>query len=423
MFELDASNVAEYLKSTGHIEPGASVSVRVLSGGVSNIVLCVEPETGEPFVIKQSRERLRTEAPWFSRLDRIWRETAAMVLLAQILPPGAVPRVLFEDRQNYLFAMEAADPRHIVWKEELLSGLVRPEIGIRLAEFLSRIHGRTHRHPAVASEFDDREVFVQLRVDPFYRRIAAVHPELRNPIDALISEMWETRVCLVHADYSPKNVLVTDAPTEEGTGNRGSKGPGNSLRRAQSSREQGTAGTREGTAELQNPKSKIQNQDPRILLIDFETAHYGDPAFDLGFFLSHLLLKGARAGRNVGEFTSAAGAFWQRYAEELANVADRGVAGFRRGGRSDGPDPLSANDPGLELKDLERRTIANLAGCMLARIDGTSPVGYLPDPAARELVRGFGRGLFLEGTDSLSEVFSRIETEVRALAGSGERSL
>jgi 5-methylthioribose kinase len=28
-----------------------------------------------------------------------------------------------------------------------------------------------------------------------------------------------------------------------------------------------------------------------LMLIDFEVGHYGDPAFDLGFFLSHLTLK------------------------------------------------------------------------------------------------------------------------------------
>jgi len=30
-------------------------------------------------------------------------------------------------------------------------------------------------------------------------------------------------------------------------------------------------------------------------LVDYETAHLGDPTMDLGFFLSHLILKGAQA--------------------------------------------------------------------------------------------------------------------------------
>jgi aminoglycoside phosphotransferase (APT) family kinase protein len=29
----------------------------------------------------------------------------------------------------------------------------------------------------------------------------------------------------------------------------------------------------------------------RVMLIDCEVGHYGDPAFDLGFFVTHLVLK------------------------------------------------------------------------------------------------------------------------------------
>ena len=33
-----------------------------------------------------------------------------------------------------------------------------------------------------------------------------------------------------------------------------------------------------------------------LILLDFECAHAGDAAFDLGFFLSHLLLKNDSSG-------------------------------------------------------------------------------------------------------------------------------
>jgi 5-methylthioribose kinase len=32
-----------------------------------------------------------------------------------------------------------------------------------------------------------------------------------------------------------------------------------------------------------------------LTVVDFETAHAGDPAFDIGFFLSHLSLKAFRS--------------------------------------------------------------------------------------------------------------------------------
>jgi len=349
MYLLEAATVSDYLRSRGFLEKGVQTRVEVLSGGVSNVVIRVETDSGMAAVIKQSREQLRTAAPWFSRLDRIWRETATMAEVGSLLPAGAVPRILFEDRENYLYAMEAVDPRHTVWKEDLLAGRIRPDVAARLGDYLSAIHAGTHGQARLARDFDDREVFVQLRVDPFYRRIAAVHSKLRPSIEMLIDEMWQTRICLVHADFSPKNVLVVDRKPE-------------------------------------SPEPDLQ-----VTLIDFETGHYGDPAFDLGFFLSHLMLKGVRAGFDVGRLVGLARTFWDRYATRIVTIA---------------------GDPAFHLTNLERRAVANLAGCALARIDGTSPVNYLPDPGKRDLVRTFCRQLFLERVEQLPVAFALLETAV-----------
>ena len=43
-----------------------------------------------------------------------------------------------------------------------------------------------------------------------------------------------------------------------------------------------------------SPKNILVHREGLVLL-DFECAHAGDPAFDLGFFLTHLLLKRIRA--------------------------------------------------------------------------------------------------------------------------------
>jgi 5-methylthioribose kinase len=348
MFEIDESTVSEYLRAGGRIGALERVRVDALSGGVSNVVLRVEPERSEPFILKQSRQKLRTEADWFSRLDRIWRETAMLETLAEILPAGAVPRVLFEDRDNYTFAMQAAPADHTVWKEELLAGRIRPEVAVRLAGYLSAMHAQTAGDAGIDERFGDREIFVQLRVDPFYRRVAEKHENLREALRRLIDEMWATRACLVHADFSPKNVLVWGEP-------RGA-----------------------------DEASRL-----RVLLIDFETGHYGDPAFDLGFFLSHLLLKGVLAGSRGGEFAELIRTFWEQYR-----------AGIKPATRA----------PGFRSDDLERRAVANLAGCALARIDGTSPVGYLPDESQRQRVRGLCREILLRPLVRLPDVLARLES-------------
>ena len=103
------------------------------------------------------------------------------------------------------------------------------------------------------------------------------------------------------------------------------------------------------------------------MLIDFEVGHFGDPAFDLGFFLTHLVLKSIWAGPRRDELLRLADQFWTAYAATLVSH-------------------IAAS----ELAGLERRMLLNLAGCLLARIDGKSPVDYLNSPqqaTVRELAR------------------------------------
>ncbi len=60
---------------------------------------------------------------------------------------------------------------------------------------------------------------------------------------------------------------------------------------------------------------------------------------------------------------------------------------------------------------LESRTCDLLAGMLLARVDGKSPVEYLTDEAARSRVRGFARSLLLGGTKSLADIRNRWSRE------------
>src|SRR5271165_4258596 len=126
MHEVTSETAAEYLRAMGHVPAGAAIAVRALGWGVSNVVLRVDVEGQPPMVLKQARERLRTQALWVSRLDRIWTEHAALQCLAPLLPKGTVPEVLFADRENYLFAMTCAPDDAVVWKEQLLGGTAEP---------------------------------------------------------------------------------------------------------------------------------------------------------------------------------------------------------------------------------------------------------------------------------------------------------
>lgn len=323
MVEINETNVIQYLHDSGRLAENSAASAELLGWGVSNVVIRVNVDGASDLVVKQSREQLRTETDWFSRLDRIFREADALETLGEILPLGTVPKILFQDRDQYLFAMEALPANHLVWKGELLEGRqTDPAIGSQLGQLLAAVHAGTFKQAHVRASFGDKVVFEELRVDPFYRHIARVHPPVAHPVDRLIADMNSAAVCLVLADFSPKNILLI--PEQAGT--------------------------------------------HRISLVDFETAHYGDPAFDIGFFLSHLFLKAVLHRDNRNKFRELIQAFWHAYLDNLGHVLD---------------------STECERGPLDRRILGHLTACMLSRIDGTSTIDYLPELEQQELVRQF----------------------------------
>src|SRR5690606_33843865 len=180
--------------SIGRIGPYETVNVRPLTGGVSNEVFYIE--RGDPslpdFVLKQARPQLRAADPWFCRVERIWREVETLRVchnaLASWTPSApqsdavevtdqngkipslvtAVPHLVFEDRENYAFAMTAAPP-HEVWKQRLLAGRTEPAVAHACGQLLGALHAQTWRDNTLARDLGDRSFFDELRIDQIGR--------------------------------------------------------------------------------------------------------------------------------------------------------------------------------------------------------------------------------------------------------------
>jgi 5-methylthioribose kinase len=71
------------------------------------------------------------------------------------------------------------------------------------------------------------------------------------------------------------------------------------------------------------------------------------------------------------------------------------------------------------LDELQERGIAHCGVCLLARIDGTSPVDYLPEEDRRAAVRRLGRRMLLERPRRWPEVLDLAEAELAGLAPDG----
>ncbi len=343
MFILEVDTVGQYLVDQDVIASESDVQVRQLLGGVSNrVLLVVFSGDREPWVLKQAREQLAVEQPWFCSVTRVLREMDVLHISNRMLAGKAnalpcqsvVPEMLFEDRKNFVYAMTAMQGNAREWKQDLLAGELDAEIFKSVGWLLGTLHCGSWEDSEIAEQVGDQGFFEELRVDPYYRQIARVHPALQPAIDGLVSDLTGHRHCLVHGDFSPKNMLVDDTDVT------------------------------------------------RLMLLDFEVGHFGDPAFDLGFFLTHLVIKSIRDSSLAVQYAEMVQVFIDEYQRVLLPRVGEAV-----------------------VAEIERRGCTNLGACLVARVDGKSPVEYLSDPEHQESVRQLGKRLLLGGVERVENVW------------------
>ena len=294
-----------YLHASGRIAAGERPELRALSGGVSSRVVLVEREAPEQaWVLKQALPKLRVAVDWFSSPQRVQREALALRWIPALTSPGSTPALVWEDRAVDLLAMTAVPQPHENWKHALLRGKGL-EHAAAFGQLLGQLHRRAwERRAELASVFADRSFFESLRIEPYYLYAASRAADAEPFLRALVDDARREVHTLVHGDYSPKNVLVYDG---------------------------------------------------RLVLLDHEVAHFGDPAFDVGFSTTHLLSKANHLPTLTDDFTRAAAESWRAYSGEVATTEFAGA--------------------------VEARAVRHTLGCLLARVDGRSPLEYLDEPA------------------------------------------
>lgn len=315
-----------YLRKAGHIAACESPRFTNLPGGVSSRTVLVQRPEACDWVIKQSLGKLRVDVDWYSDPVRIHHEAAGMRWLRELAPAPCVPALIFEDHERHLLAMEAVPQPHSNWKEMLLGGNIDLAHVTQFGALLGRIHRRASERQELRRIFADRSIFESLRVEPYYIYTATRVPASAAFTAQLVESVRARRLTLVHGDYSPKNILVHEG---------------------------------------------------RLVLLDHEVIHFGDPAFDLGFSLTHFLSKAHHLVSHRLELAAAATAYWNAYRETLG-------------------EPEWA-------ADLEEHAVRNTLGCLLARVAGRSRLEYL-STAERARQREVVLGLIHETPRSVAEL-------------------
>jgi len=224
-----------------------------LPGGVSSDISLVESSQGT-LVVKAALAKLRVKDDWFADLSRNRVEQDFFDYAAPVIP-AHVPRIL--GRGDGWFAMEYLGEMPN-WKTKLLVGEIDLETARLAGDVLGRLHAASWLDEAAQERFATLPNFHALRIEPYLLTTASRVPEAADILRAEAARLSETKLALVHGDYSPKNLLV---------------GP------------------------------------QRLIVLDAECAWFGDPAFDTAFVLTHLHLK-ALLHRDAIHLVPA---FWSAY--------------------------------------------------------------------------------------------------------------
>lgn len=234
-----------------------------LTGGVSGTVIKITTDDG-PLIAKQALAELATPGQWRADRRRTRTEGRAIALLHRLTPEHTAELVDL-DTDELVVIMSCAPARWSPWKEQLLSSSAPAVAETTVAAALGTLLARWHEAVGSADleTFDDHETFRALRSDPFYRGPAAAHPRLADRLGLLADDLDRARGCLMHGDFSPKNVLADP------------KTPG------------------------------------RLWVVDHEAIVDGTPVFDVAFMLSHLGCKAVRSP--AGPLLDASAAFCSAY--------------------------------------------------------------------------------------------------------------
>ena len=258
-------SIRSFVGRTGLVADPGNARFVSLEGGVSSDIWLVE-DGSRCFCVKRALPRLRVAAEWLAPVERNLYEAAWLKRAARLVP-GSVPKVLAEDPDAGMFAMEYLDSdQYRCWKADLIAGRVDRGVAKAVGKRLGALHSLFAREPDAPVCFATDANFHALRLEPYLLATARAHADLAKPIERLAARTANTKRTVVHGDVSPKNILV------------GPTGP---------------------------------------MFLDAECAWFGDPAFDLAFCLNHLLLKCLAAPAAAEELQGAFRALAAAYLAEV----------------------------------------------------------------------------------------------------------
>ena len=304
-----------------------------ITDGVSSDIWYVKTDQNREFCIKRALAKLTVKEDWYAPISRSNFEAMYFQHCFKIAPNN-FPKLLGHDKKNYILAMEWYSPNSfLVWKKKLLNKKFEKEDIINVSDLLIKKHKKFFGCKNFEKKFDNDVTFYSIRIEPYILFTSKKYPDFKNKFDSVAESLVKNKKTLIHGDFSPKNILI----------------------------------------KKNNP-----------LILDAETACWGDPVFDLAFCNNHLLLKSL---------------LLDGLGKKLLNLSFRFVKNYI--------DKIVWEDK----KFFTKRLLDITPLLLLARVDGKSPIEYFK-VKQQKLTRQLGKHILKDEVKTLEQLYSILDNYV-----------
>ena len=304
-----------------------------ITDGVSSDIWYVKT-SNKQYCIKRALAKLTVKEDWYAPIDRNNYEVKYFTH-CRVIQPYSFPKILGHDSKNFILAMEWFDnKKFIVWKKKLLEKSVSLKDGKRIGKLLSLVHKSFYKKKQYEKIFLNDKTFYDIRIEPYLRFTSKFYPEFYESYKKTINFLTKNKSTVIHGDFSPKNILL------------GKNFP---------------------------------------VILDAETACWGNPAFDIAFFNNHIILKSIFNRKVFKSYLNLSNHFLKTY---LANFS-------------------VVNNSNFISKFITLQALL-----ILARVDGKSPVEYFKKQH-KAIARSLAKNLLLNKSKNLNNFYKEWEKVVK----------
>ncbi len=328
---LNKNSLVGYLRRKKQIGKHEVVlDMRQIGDGMKNQIY-VATTAQQRLLVKQAHSKVQIKERWWLDRKRISAEKNCIDILANILPPDIIPTATLEDRTDFVLVTTAPARDAVLWEDDLAMGRVDLQIAAQAGELAAAVHNQTHKVRELKKMFSDTKAFEQLRIHPLYETVAGAFPEIQKAVQHQAKELLKPGHALVLADLRPRNIYINNG---------------------------------------------------QVYLVDFATAHFGQPSFDLAFYAADMCLKAMLNHPQKAAYLEAINVFWMAYFR-IAEYA--------------------------KAAEVERTAVRDFGCLLLAQVAGRNPV-YEADEEFRDLTYRVAQSLLfteLEKIEDITEFINR----------------